>query len=413
MRVACRYLACYDAFMTSEERILVIDQDEAARELLMYETLQPAGYAVVAVDSAASALEMLGEFPPDLLITDLQTSGFSGKDLITALKAQGVDAPVIVLVEDGNEQSALDAFRLGAVDYLTKPLREAEVVAAVDRAMQSIRIQRESTAMAGKLQLANTSLEKRVRELTTLIGVAKSITNLNNVEALFNRLVSAGLYVTNADVGWLLLLDDKTGELRYETSQNLPDDLPKKFVPQRGAKWHAGMSPMIMLSGQPLMLHGSRLEKFLLGRFAKTALVVPIMVKDQPVGTIVMARHEDQPFGDRDKTMLAAVADYASAAVVNIRLFQALELRAEKLDMLNQEIISGEKGRDDMLIRLGEILDKPVKKALSGIESLAQGDLGDLTDDQTQALSTVWEHLGLADELIDTLRAGTSQIIEQ
>ncbi len=398
--------------LTSAEKILVIDQDEAARELLMYETLQPAGYTVAAVETAASALEMLGEFPPDLLITDLQSSGFSGKDLISAFKAQGVTAPVIVLVEDGNEQSALDAFRLGAVDYLTKPLREAEVVAAVDRAMESVRLRRESEAMAGKLQLANSSLEKRVRELTTLIGVAKSITNLNNVEALFNRLVSAGLYVTNADVGWLLLLDDRTGELRYETSQNLPEDLPKNFMPQRGQKWDAGVSAMVMLSGQPLALQGPRLEKFLVGRFAKASLVVPIMVKEQPVGTLVMARKDDAPFGDRDKTMLAAVSDYASAAVVNIRLFQALETRAEKLELLNQEIIAGEKGRDEMLLRLGEILDKPIKRSLQGIEALSQGEVGALSDDQTAALNSVWEHLGLASELVDTLKAGTSDIIQ-
>jgi transcriptional regulator with GAF, ATPase, and Fis domain len=71
-----------------------------------------------------------------------------------------------------------------------------------------------------------------------------------------------------------------------------------------------------------------------LARIAKAALLAPIKVRNRPIGVLCVAHTEPRPFSDRDQRMLEAVADYASISLVNARLFQALEARAQKLQQM-------------------------------------------------------------------------------
>jgi transcriptional regulator with GAF, ATPase, and Fis domain len=87
-----------------------------------------------------------------------------------------------------------------------------------------------------------------------------------------------------------------------------------------------------MLSGEALAIHGEGLAKFKLAQFSGAALIAPISVKDQPVGVISVGRKAPRPFTERQLVMLEAVADYASISLVNARLFEALEDRAQRLE---------------------------------------------------------------------------------
>jgi GAF domain-containing protein len=89
-----------------------------------------------------------------------------------------------------------------------------------------------------------------------------------------------------------------------------------------------------MLSGQALSIHGDGLSQFELSQFCKAALIAPTKVRDQPIGVLCVARREANPFSERDQAMLDAVADYASISLVNTRLFQALEARAQRLQQV-------------------------------------------------------------------------------
>ena len=73
--------------------------------------------------------------PPDLIIADLNLPGLSAKDLLVALAAQGVNTPLLVIANKGQEQEIIQAFRLGAADYLLWPARDAEVLSVVERVL--------------------------------------------------------------------------------------------------------------------------------------------------------------------------------------------------------------------------------------------------------------------------------------
>jgi two-component system NtrC family sensor kinase len=313
------------------DRILVVDEDRAVLDLLANQVLKPLGYQVEVESEGSRAVEQALAYTPDLIIVSLTVAGLSGKDLLVALRSQGTEVPVLVTAPEGREADAIQAFRLGAVDYLVKPLREAEVVAALERALNELRLRRERHELSNQLAESNRQLERRVRELTTIYGIGKVVTSTKDQRKLFEKLMEGSLYVTEADMGWMLLQDEKTEQLFLRAHRNLPPPFSGKLH----KPWNDGVSSLVMLSGQALSIHGDGLSQFELSQFCKAALIAPTKVRDQPIGVLCVARQDAKPFSERDQAMLDAVADYASISLVNTRLFQALEARAQRL----QEVV--------------------------------------------------------------------------
>ena len=320
-------MICRMVGTASRERVLVVDEDPDVLDLLERQVLEPMGYLVATAEDAGEAIQQALNFSPDLIIASLMLPGLSGKDLLVALRSQGMDVPMLVTAPEGMEGDAVQAFRLGARDYLVKPLREAEVVAAVERALNDVRTRHERGHLADELAESNRQLERRVRELTTLYGIGKAVTSTTNQGQLFAKLMEGSQYVTEADLGWLLLQEENSDQLVLRAQKNLPPALAAKLH----QPWDDGVSSLVMLSSEALSIHGEGLAQFKLARFGKAALLAPIKVRDQAIGVVCVARQDPRPFTEREQAMLEAVADYASISLVNARLFQALEARARHL----------------------------------------------------------------------------------
>jgi GAF domain-containing protein len=125
------------------------------------------------------------------------------------------------------------------------------------------------------------------------------------------------------------------------------------------------------------------------GQVAKAAVAVPIKVKEQVLGVLVVGNKSGRPFAERDQAMLSAVADYASIALVNARLFQTMEARAHAL----------QKQRDELVLRLRQ----PLAKIKGSLDPLTRGQGGALTPPQTEALRAALEQLQALQKLADTL----------
>lgn len=326
-------------------RVLVVDDDPDILDLLARQVLQPLGYLVQTAEDGGAAIQHALNFAPDLIVASLTLPGLSAKDLLVAMRSQGMDVPMLVTAPEGMEAAAIQAFRLGARDYLVKPLREAEVVSAVERALGEVRLRNERGQLAEQLAESNRELERRVRELTTLYGIGKAVTSTTNQSQLFAKLVDSSLYVTEADMGWVLLIDDRSKQLVLRAQRNLPPAVAAKLH----HPWDDGVSSLVMLSGETLNIYGEGLTKFQMARFGKAALIAPIKVRDQPIGVISVARQEHRPFSERSQAMLEAVADYASISLVNARLFGALEDRARRLQKAIEDAQTGVPVSSEML----------------------------------------------------------------
>ncbi|MFA9404550.1 MAG: response regulator [Anaerolineales bacterium] len=346
------------------ERVLVVDEDPYVLDLLKREVLGPLGYEVEVAEDAGSAIRGAVNFGSDLIIASLTLPGLSGKDLLVALRSQGTEVPMLVTAPEGMEADAIQAFRLGARDYLVKPLRETEVVAAVERVINDIRLRHEHDRLTEQLADSNRMLERRVRELTTLFGLGKTVTSTTHQGQLFSKLMEGCLFVTSADLGWVVLQKESSDELVLRAERNLPPMEAKKLH----QNWDDGVSSLVLLSGEALAIHGEGLSQFKLSEFGQAALIAPIKAKDRPFGVIGVARKQAIPFTEREQVMLEAITDYASISLVNARLFQALEERAKRLE---QEFEKSD-GRIYVDSEWLESLDRALRAALAETGNLIE-----------------------------------------
>ena len=130
----------------SRGRVLVVDHDELVRELLR-EVLEEHGYEVEESGDGAAALKVLSERSFEVVLLDLHLPRVSGLSVLSALSATSTDARFIVMTAFGSVETAVEAMKLGAYDYLRKPLDKAELLSVVERAGREVTLRRELTGL--------------------------------------------------------------------------------------------------------------------------------------------------------------------------------------------------------------------------------------------------------------------------
>ncbi len=132
-------------------RILVVDDDKAFR-VATRTLLEDEGYQVSLAPNGEQALGMLGEHDYDLLLSDMVMGKMSGLDLLTEVMKRKPDLPVIVVTGFGSIETAVEAMKIGAADYLTKPANNAELMIKVRRALEAVARDRELKLLRKELE---------------------------------------------------------------------------------------------------------------------------------------------------------------------------------------------------------------------------------------------------------------------
>ncbi len=130
--------------------LLIVDDEETTRELCMTVARQ-AGLKATAVATAEEALETVEQSAIDIVLTDLRLPGKNGLALLKELNEQYPDVAVIVLTQYGTIDSAIEATKTGAVDYVTKPFRVEELRARLEHAMREVDLQQENRLLREQL----------------------------------------------------------------------------------------------------------------------------------------------------------------------------------------------------------------------------------------------------------------------
>ncbi len=127
-------------------KVLVVD-DEAAMRLMLVTYLEREGYRVVTAPEIRSAEALLKRENISAVITDLSMPGGSGLELLRRIQEMGLDLPVIVMSAYGSSDSALEAMRTGAFDYVFKPFQPDEILFSLKKAEANLRLTRENAAL--------------------------------------------------------------------------------------------------------------------------------------------------------------------------------------------------------------------------------------------------------------------------
>jgi FixJ family two-component response regulator len=359
------------------DRILLVEDDPKISDLIARQTLRSVGYQVDVVSDSSSAIKKALQSPPDLIIANINLPGLSTKDLLVALTSQSVDTPLVIIAGKGQEHDIIQAFRLGAADYILWPARDAEILSVVERVFSRVRSVRDNQRLDLQVTEMNEQLQRKVRELTAIINLGKAVISITDQPILFQKIVDGAVQVANTNIAWFLVRDQKSKSFLLAAQRGLPDAWAKKM----NMPLDDGVSALVALSGEMLAMDGAPLLKFRIANLGRSVCVVPIKVHLEVIGMLVVVRKEERAFTKTEQTLLEAVSDYASISLVNSRLFRALNESAQSA----REV---QKRQNAVLENVRSSVMEEVRAAIQPVDLLLTEMPGVLTNDQKQALQT-------------------------
>jgi response regulator RpfG family c-di-GMP phosphodiesterase len=296
---------------TSEApRILVVDDEKVIREILS-EFLTLEGYVVHSVEDGEKALIELRLRPYDLVISDLKMPRVSGLQLLEKIAEENINVLIVIMTGFGTVESAIEAMKKGAYDYILKPFKVEEVIHVVQRGLYRQRLQAENI---------------RLREALTIYKVSEAIAMSLDVDHVLDVILRASIDEVDADVATLHLQDPRTGA--YEERITKINDHHDVVVPDATPAPAFGELLGQFQAGAPILAHGPRAARFLRDT-AGDALVsfaaVPLQVGGRVIGALnVFSFTRGKKFDEGHRKMLAVLASRAATAIDNARLYDDL-----------------------------------------------------------------------------------------
>jgi two-component system, NtrC family, response regulator AtoC len=191
--------------MTRKEdvKILVVDDEDYMREIVRA-ALEDASFSVDEAADGTGALAMLRQYPYDVIITDLHLPGVPGETILQEALSFFPETIVIVMTGFGNIQTAVDAIRRGAYDYLPKPFQLDELVMRVEKGLQERQLKSENTLLRSELQdkcqgsnlVGNSSAMQNVYRMIGLVAHKTSTVLIQGETGTGKELIARAIHYT-------------------------------------------------------------------------------------------------------------------------------------------------------------------------------------------------------------------------
>ena len=152
--------------------ILVVE-DDAENRAAMVKVLEAAGYTVLETDNGQQALDVINEENIDILVTDLRLPVMDGVELLKRAKAMGQDIEVIMITGHGTVEIAVEAIKEGAYDFITKPVKKAQLLRAVEKAAEKQYLSRENRDL--RQQLSQSGSRRIIYASTEMRNIARMV----------------------------------------------------------------------------------------------------------------------------------------------------------------------------------------------------------------------------------------------
>ncbi len=274
-------------------RVLVIDDEEPVVETIA-RMLETEGYIVDSATSGEQGIELVRKIKHDVILTDLRLGDMLGTDVLREVKAIHQKCAVIILTGYATTESAVEAIKLGASDYLTKPIRMSELLMAV------------------RNQMAAVQLNSRIYELNHAVEeerdkLRRSIAELGLLKRLASGMMSALSYIE----GWEIILDFLVGEVKADVAVIFDVErgtvkLGNNSFP--GPREREQICEQIVKATNRKDLDNSTIFNFLQGadkeKFdvnkgeLKSFVVVPLNLEGRLIALIVAASRTDEQFSE-------------------------------------------------------------------------------------------------------------------
>lgn len=295
-------------------RVLIVDDEKVIREILAdFLTLE--GFWVRTAEDGVAAVNELAAGPYDLVISDLKMPNMGGLELLEHINRTTPDVVTIIMTGFGTVETAIDAMKRGAYDYVLKPFRIEEVVHIIHRGLEKRRLAAENI---------------RLREALSLYKVTEAIAASLSLDEVLHTVGEMGVHDLAADLVVVILRDAEGQWFERYRRQGLSlanegessTVKPLEISPEALAR-HFATEPTLNVSG-------ARTACFLRDPSDRqpvwALMAVPLRIRGEVEGYLVtLGLHRGRRFEESQRKLLQGVTSRAAAAIENARLYEDLK----------------------------------------------------------------------------------------
>ncbi len=383
----------------SDAHVLLVENDPQTSQLIARQALEPLGYQVDILESAGSAIQEVENISPDLIITNLNLSGLSGKDLLVALNSCGIDIPTIVIANKGQEADILQALRLGAAGFLVGPIRETEIINVVENTLRKQKPRVELSVPSPEKEQSKVVLERQVRDFSEIFSICELLRSPINRQSMYEKIASVAIQVAEADSVWIMATGTMHNEYILQACQNTSEEMQANLH----LPYENDLSALVAVSGQLISIHGDTLERFKNGELIESVIAVPVKLEGKVTAIITVARKIPQPFNAYQRAMLELVADFTSLLMENSQRFHLLEQRVLFLKQSNIYATIESDLRYNLLLQASLELRTPLNLISENLNMLLSNSDRRLNREQSVALRDIQEETSILIDITDSL----------
>jgi signal transduction histidine kinase len=395
------------------EHILLIENDLQISDVIAEQCLKPLGFLVDVYQSDSLMIEELKSLAPDVIMVDLNLPGLSGKDLLLAWAPSGMDVPIIVIANKGQEAEVLQTFRLGVTDYILSPISETEVVNVVENTLRKKRLNNTADSTPQQIDQTKNALERQFTDFSKIFSLFKLAFSSPDAGQLIEKITNLIILLTEADSTWILTLESNQAGLILRACQNVPPVMQSSL----NLSYEDDLSSLVSVSGRPLSLHGDALNRFTGLEWIGAALSVPVLINGKVSAIITAARNEAQPFNTSQQAMLEFAAEYIWVILENARRVRQME---QSLVYLQQSIIYAtieSNMKYDLLRQASLELRNPLKTLMENVDRLLDDTERKLNRDQATAINDIQVEaeilMDVADSMVTSRQEQTVRALQE
>ncbi len=303
-------------------RLLIVDDEKVIREVLS-DFLTMEGFVVRTAEDGLSAFSELQRHPYNLVLCDLKMPNLGGLELLEKISEARLNVLTVIMTGFGTVETAIEAMKRGAYDYVLKPFKVQEVVHVVQRGIDRQRLAEENM---------------RLRETVSLYRISEAIATSLKIDQILDLILAATVEEVAADLVTLLMLDPSSGEF-IERSRKVGPNGPGSEPSAAGRLSHGEVLAHFR-SDLPLLAHGLKALRYFAEPPDTERLVsfcsIPLKVQDRVIGMLnAYSYTQGLKFSEGQRRMLAVLAHRAAVSIEHAQLYEDLVDRNHDLARVN------------------------------------------------------------------------------
>ena len=323
------------------ERILIIDDNKHTVSFLARTALPSLGYQPITARNGRQGLDLIASEKPDLILLDLKLPDMTGIDIVRQLSAEKIQTPIILMTASGSEKAVVEALQMGVRDFLPKPVELGDLADALNRTLETPRLQRDKRQLAKDLHRTTLELGQQIDQVATFTSIGRAVTASLDLGSILTRVIEAATQLCNAEESTVWLLEGSHKDLIMVAETGMERDAIN-LQHLSTIKVRDALAGEAVRTRKPIRASDRASGvKVKTGYLVKAVMYMPMLIQDRCLGVISVANRSSlDTFSQADLKSLQILADYAAIAIEKARLYRstddALQKRSAELSAITE-----------------------------------------------------------------------------